>query len=327
MEYKKLGSSGIEASVIGLGTFVMGGWIWGGIDEKNAVKAIQASIDNGVNLIDTAPIYGMGLSEELVGKGIKGRREKVVLATKCGLVWHLKKGNHFLDYDEGVAVHRYLGSDSIRYELEKSLKLLNTDYIDLYQTHWQDSTTPIEETMSVLLDMKKEGKIRAIGVSNITIEELKEYKLHGQLDSDQEIYSMLDRGIEKDILPWCKENDVSVLAYSPLSRGLLTGKVDSNYEFKGDDARIEMPRFSIENRNKINSVLDKIRPFAEKYGITLAQLVIAWTKYQPGITHVLCGARNEKQAIENSESGNVKIIQPDVEKIESIISDFNEIIS
>ncbi|MEC9468135.1 MAG: aldo/keto reductase, partial [Pseudomonadota bacterium] len=153
---REIGRSGIEASAIGLGTWAIGGWMWGGTDEAKSISAIQASIDEGISLIDTAPAYGQGLSEEIVGKAIAGRREKVVLATKCGLVWHTQKGNHFFDYD-GKPVHRYLGKDAIVHEVEQSLKRLGTDHIDHYITHWQDPTTPIAETMEALETLKTQG--------------------------------------------------------------------------------------------------------------------------------------------------------------------------
>ena len=164
MERREIGASGIRASAIGLGTWAIGGWMWGGTDEADSIAAIRASVDTGVTLIDTAPAYGMGRSEEIVGKAIAGRRDEVVLATKCGLVWHTDKGNHFFDQD-GKPVHRYLGPESIAHELEQSLRRLGTDHIDLYITHWQDPTTPIAETMGALEDLRKAGKIRAIGAS------------------------------------------------------------------------------------------------------------------------------------------------------------------
>lgn len=306
MQHRQLGSSGIETSVVGLGTWAIGGWMWGGTDEAAAIQAIHASIEAGVNLIDTAPAYGLGLSEEVVGKAIVDRRDKVVLATKCGLVWHGAGGNHFFD-QAGRPVHRYLGAESIRYELEQSLKRLNTDYIDLYQTHWQDPTTPIAETMQTLLDLKQEGKIRAIGVSNISPEELAAYQEVGQLDSAQERYSMLDRDIETTLLPYCREHNISMLSYSSLSLGLLTGKIGPDREFSGDDQRIENPRFSVENRRKIAAMLAQFKPIAQARELTLAQLVIAWTIAQPGITFALCGARNARQAVENARAGRITL--------------------
>lgn len=218
MRYVKLGSSQIEVSVIGLGTFAMGGKWWGGEDKKDSVEAIRASIDSGINFIDTAPIYGQGLAEELIAKALKGRRDKVVIATKCGLRWDLKKGFYSFDYAPGVPVYQYLGKESVEYELDQSLKRLGTDYIDLYQSHWQDQTTPISETMEAFQKLKDKGKIRAIGVSNVSLEQIKEYAKYGIIDSDQENYNVIDVGIESDLLPWCEKNNVSMLAYRVMAK-------------------------------------------------------------------------------------------------------------
>jgi aryl-alcohol dehydrogenase-like predicted oxidoreductase len=294
-----LGQSGIQASVVGFGAWAIGGWMWGGSDAKEAVRAIQAAVERGITLIDTAPAYGLGLSEELVGEAMAGRRDQVVLATKCGLVWDTDSGRFFLAQD-GKPVHRYLGGDSIRYELEQSLKRLRTDHVDLYQTHWQDPTTPIEETMGALLELKRQGKIRAIGVSNARVDEIRQYQRLGPVDVDQEKYSLLDRGMEKALLPYCREHGMAVLAYSPMANGLLTGKIGPEREFTGDDLRRGNPRFSVENRAKIQGLLEGLRPIAEGHGLTLGQLAIAWTIAQPGLTHALVGARNARQAEENA---------------------------
>src|SRR5215207_6058114 len=171
---RDLGRSGVRATAVGLGTWAIGGWMWGGTDEGEAVAAIKASLDAGLSMIDTAPAYGLGRSEEIVGRAIAGRRDEVVLATKCGLDWHSGKGNHFFDQD-GVPVHRYLGRDGIVHEVEESLKRLRTDYIDLYITHWQDPTTPMDETMEALERLKSAGKIRAIGASNLSPADLEAY--------------------------------------------------------------------------------------------------------------------------------------------------------
>jgi aryl-alcohol dehydrogenase-like predicted oxidoreductase len=299
MRYRPLGQSSIQASAVGFGAWAIGGWMWGGADEREAVRAIQAALDEGITLIDTAPAYGLGRSEELVGEAIAGRREKVVLATKCGLVWHTGGGRFFFNQG-GKPVHRYLGGDSIRYELEQSLKRLRTDYVDLYQTHWQDSTTPIEETMTALVDLKRQGKIRAIGVSNASVEDIRQYQRLGPVDADQEKYSLLDRGQEAALVPYCREQGIAVLAYSPLANGLLTGKIGPERVFSGDDLRRNNPRFSVENRVRIQGMLERIQPIAEVHGLTLGQLVIAWTLAQPGITHALVGARNPHQAVENA---------------------------
>jgi methylglyoxal reductase len=323
MQYRPLGKSGINASVIGLGTWAIGGWMWGGTEEKASVDAIRSCIDVGINLIDTAPAYGMGLSEEIVGKAIKGIRDEVVIATKCGLVWHTQQGNHFFNQD-GKPVHRFLGGDSIRHEVEQCLKRLQIDYIDLMQTHWQDATTPIEETMETLLQLKEEGKIRAIGVSNATVDEMKQYISVGQLDTDQEKYSMLDRDLEKEQLPFLMENEIGMLAYSPLALGLLSGKMTPDRTFSGDDQRITNPRFSVENRTVINEMLtsEKFERASKNHNLSIAQLVIAWTASQPGVTHVLVGGRTPEQVAENALAGDVEVNRDCIEKMDEVLKEY-----
>jgi methylglyoxal reductase len=311
MRYRPLGHSGIEASVVAFGAWAVGGWFWGGADDEDSVAAIRSALDAGITLIDTAPAYGLGRSEEIVGKAIQGRRDEVVLATKCGMVWHTEKGTHFLD-ELGKPIHRYLGPESVRYEVEQSLRRLQTDMIDLYQTHWQDETTPIEETMATLLDLKQEGKIRAIGVSNATIQQMDEYRQSGSLDSDQEKYSMLDRALDSEQLPYCERNNIAMLAYSPLARGLLTGKVPVDREFAEDDLRAQNPRFRPAKRQEILDFLEEIRPVADAHGATFAQLAIAWTLAQPGLTHALVGARNPRQALENAAAGDIVLTEPEL---------------
>ncbi|MHB1456183.1 MAG: aldo/keto reductase [Armatimonadota bacterium] len=319
MQYRKLGQSGMDASVIGLGTWAVGGWAWGGTDEQLAIEAIRSSIDTGINLIDTAPCYGLGCSEEIVGKAIKGCRDKVIIATKCGLVWHTDKGIPFFDED-GKPVHRYLGRESIMYEVEQSLERLCTDYIDLYQTHWQDSTTPIEETMSALMDLKDQGKIRAIGVSNALPAEMDQYRAVGPLDSDQELFSMLDRKMEAEVLPYCIKHNIAMLAYSPLGLGILTGKVGIDREFNKDDWRGNHPRYTHENRRKIAEMLAEIAPIASERNLSIAQLVIAWTIMQPGVTHTLCGARTSEHALENAVAGDVVLTDAELASITDTVN-------
>lgn len=318
MQNRQLGNSNIKASVIGLGTWAIGGWMWGGTDESNAIAAIQASIDAGVTLIDTAPAYGMGLSEEIVGKAINGRRDKVILSTKCGLVWHTTEGNHFFDAS-GKSVHRYLDGDSIRYEVEQSLQRLGVENIDIYHTHWQDQTTPIAETMQTLLDLKQEGKISSIAASNISVEDVEAYCQAGQLDAVQEQYNMLDRDLEESILPYCRANNVSVLSYSSLALGLLTGKIGPERQFSGDDLRIGNPRFTVENRQKVAALLAGFKPIALERDISLAQLAIAWTLAQPGITYALCGARNAQQATENAQAGDIVLTGEELTRMNEVI--------
>lgn len=319
IETRVIGASGVAASSVGLGTWAIGGWRWGGTDETESIAAIQASIDAGISLIDTAPAYGMGRSEEIVGKAIAGRRDKVVLATKCGLVWHTAGGKHFFDQNN-KPVHRYLGPESITHEVEQSLRRLRTDYIDLYITHWQDPTTPIADTMSALEDLKKAGKIRAIGASNVTAADLAAYVAAGTLDAIQEQYSMIHRDIEDELIPLCVRHGVAILSYSSLALGLLTGKVGPDRRFQGDDLRINDPRFSVENRRKVAGFVSEVAPIAEPHGATVAELVIAWTIRRPGITFALCGARNVAQARENARAGSIRFTESELAAIDAAIA-------
>jgi len=320
MRYRPLGQSGIEASVVGLGAWAIGGFNWGGTDEEAAVAAIRAAIDEGITLIDTAPVYGFGLSEEICGRAIEGRRDEVVLATKCGIVWHTQRGDHFFDGPPGP-VYRYLGRDSIRHEIEPSLKRLRTDRIDVYQTHWQEATTRREETMEALLELKAEGKIRAIGVSNCDTQQIDEYRRAGVVDVDQERYRLLDRKLERNgQLDYCREHVISVFAYSPLEQGLLTGKVFADREFPEGDMRRDRPRFSPENRQRILDLLADLKPIAERHGLTCGQLTIAWTVAQPGLTHALVGARNPEQAKENAGAGDAVLTAEEMAQIEEAVT-------
>ena len=285
-----------EASVVAFGAWAIGGWMWGGTEESESINAIHAAFDSGITMIDTAPAYGFGNSELIVGKAIKQlKREDVIISTKCGLIWHDKLGEKFFDSDEkgpteasraSKEIYRCLHPEIIRYEVEESLKRLSTDYIDLYQTHWQDSTTPIEESMEALLQLKKEGKIRAIGCSNATPEDMQKYLSIGQLDVDQEKYSMIDRDLETTNLEFVINNNISFLAYSPLGQGILTGKMSADRNFEEGDQRLDNPRFSIKNRANVMTMLAEFKQIADKHNATLGQLAIAWTFHKKGCSHV-----------------------------------------
>jgi len=324
MQYRRLGSTGIDVSAIGFGAWAVGGWMWGGVEEQDAIAAIQAAIDQEVNLIDTAPVYGFGRSEELVGKAVRGRRGQVVLATKCGLVWDREEGEFFFHADEqggapGPAkyrIYKNLRPASIRREVDQSLQRLGTDYIDLLQTHRQDSTTPLQDTVGELLRLKEAGKIRAIGVSNVTLEQLQAY---GPVDSAQEKYSMLDRQIEQNgLLEHCRSQQISVLPYSPLANGLLSGVIDPQRQYGAGDLRRSHPRFTPDYVRRINAALAALEPMGQRYRATVSQLVIAWTAAQPGITCVLCGARNAAQAVENARAGAIELEPADRRRIDEI---------
>jgi aryl-alcohol dehydrogenase-like predicted oxidoreductase len=318
MRTRELGTTGIQASILGLGTFAIGGWFWGGTDEKKSIEAIHASLERGVNLIDTAPIYGFGVAEQIVGKAIKGRRDKVIIATKVGLRWDTDKGQ-FDGYADDKSpskepakykIYKYLGPEGIRYEVEQSLKRLGTDYIDLYQTHWQEPTTPIEVTMEALVKLKQQGKIRAIGVSNVSVDQLKRY---AKVASAQEKFTLIDRSIMKSgLLDYCVNNSISILSYSSMEQGLLTGAMSPDRLFKEGDTRKTNPLFSPESIRRVNAVVTELRPFAEKYRATISQIVIALTVAQRGITHMLVGARDAAQASENAAGGCIELSRDDL---------------
>jgi methylglyoxal reductase len=318
MKMRELGTSGIKASVVGLGTFAIGGWFWGGTDEKKSMDAIRASLDAGVNLIDTAPIYGFGIAEQIVGKALKGRRDKAVIATKVGLRWDTEKGL-FDGYADDKSpskepakytIHKYLGPDGIQFEVEQSLKRLGTDYIDLYQTHWQEPTTPIEATMEALEKLKQQGKIRAIGVSNVSVDQVKRY---GKVASVQERFTLIDRTIEENGLrDYCVANSISILSYFSLEQGLLTGTMKPDRVFNDGDTRRTNPLFSPDSIRRVNAVVEELRPFAEKYKATIGQIVIALTASQKGITHMLVGARDAAQARENAFGGCLELSSADL---------------
>ena len=327
MKHRALGPSGIQASAIAFGAWAVGGWRWGGSDEKTAIDAIRAGLDAGIDFIDTAPAYGFGRGEEIVGKAVEGRRGRVVIATKCALVWDEPKGVFFFATDDKGRrpdgprrVHKYAGADRIRKDLEESLQRLRTDYVDLYLTHWQDPTTPIEETMACLLDLKKQGKIRAIGACNATPSDLDRYRALGPVDADQERYSLLDRKQEGLNLPWTRAQGAAVMAYSPLEHGLLTGKVTADRKYGEGDLRNDLPSFKPENLAKVAGILDRLRPIAERHRATLSQLVLAWTIAQPGVTHALAGARTPEQAVENARAGSIELSAADLAEIAAATS-------
>ncbi|HOC56478.1 MAG TPA: aldo/keto reductase [Verrucomicrobiota bacterium] len=322
MNYKPLGNSNLSASVVGLGAWVLGGGqVWGrDTDDAESIRAIQKAIDLGINLIDTAPAYGYGRSEAVVGKAIKGRRDRVLIATKGGLWWEDTRGSFFTDLD-GKKVYRSLRPDTLRVEVENSLRRLGVDCIDLYQTHWPSmppDATPIADTMATLLGFKDQGKIRALGVCNVSVAELGENIRCGHVVSDQFRYSMLNRDAEKDILPFCAQNNLATLTYMSLEQGLLTGKIGMDRVFQPGEFRANeawnawlMPV----NRRRVLDLLARWKELTDKYQCTLAQLVIAWTAAQAGVTHVLAGGRNIEQVTENARAGDLNLAPEDIKRI------------
>ncbi len=320
MEYRKLGKSGLEISVITFGAWAAGGWMWGGTERKDAIEAIQYAYDLGVTSIDTAPIYGQGNSEEIVGEAIKNiPRDKVQVLTKYGMRWDLAKGDFaFKSKDtngKDISIYKYAGKDSIIKECEDSLRRLQTDYIDLYQIHWPDITTPVAETMEAVAKLIQQGKVRHAGVSNYNAAQVKEAQKYIDVVSNQVPYSMVKRDIEKELVPYCIENNISILAYSPLERGLLTGKMQPGHKFAEGDHRAGLYYFKDENIKRTNQLLDNVRPIAKEKDATLSQVVIRWTIEQPGITIALVGARNKEQSVQNAEAINIELSGKQIEFI------------
>ena len=325
MKYNALADSGVEVSAITFGAWAIGGWMWGGSDQNDALDAIQAAFDLGITSIDTAPVYGFGLSEELVGQALKGKRDRAQIFTKYGLRWDTTKGLfHFNSKDaEGndVALHKYSGKESVMRECEESLRRLQTDYIDLYQIHWADPTTPIDETMEAVDRLLDQGKIRSAGVCNYTAEQMRTAEQTVRLVTNQVPYSMVERKIEEEVVPYCLAHGKGILAYSPLQRGLLTGKITMDYKFEEGDHRPGTLPFLPHNRQKINEFLDKIRPIAESKGATLAQLAINWTIHQPAVVAALVGARDPKQVAENVKALDFTLNPEETEQINSLLDE------
>lgn len=317
MEYRQLGTSGVNASVITFGAWAIGGWMWGGADRKEAIAAIQAAYDNGVTSIDTAPAYGQGLSEEIVAEAVKDiPRDRLQLLTKFGLRWDMQQGEFFFKSKDNdgrdIDIYKLASRESVMKECENCLRRLQTDYIDLFQIHWHDTTTPIAETMEALLRLQEQGKIRAAGVCNYSTALVQEAEKVISLASDQVPYSMVLRDIEKELVPYCIENKKAIIAYSPLQRGLLTGKIKPGHKFAEGDSRESNRFYTTENRTRINNLLDTLRPLAAEKNATLAQLVLRWTIDQPGITIALAGARNAEQAVQNAKAADIKLTKEEI---------------
>ncbi len=302
----------MSVSRITFGSWAAGGWMWGGTEQNDAVGAIHASYELGVTSIDTAPIYGQGLSEEIVGEALKSLpRDKVQILTKFGMRWDLAQGDFGFKTKDNAGrdldVYKYAGRDGIIKECEDSLRRLGTDYIDLYQQHWPDTTTSIDETMEAAQRLVAQGKVRAVGVSNYSVAQMAEAEKTLHLASNQVPYSMVRRDIEKDVVPYCEQHDKAVLVYSPLQLGLLTGKIKPGQPFGEGDLRNGHPLFTPDSVARVNEVLNQLRPLAETKNASLGQLVLRWTLAQPGITVALVGARNPEQAVQNARAIDVQL--------------------
>jgi aryl-alcohol dehydrogenase-like predicted oxidoreductase len=282
--------------------------IWGLVDDRESIAAIQHALDAGVNLIDTAPIYGRGHSEEIVGKAIQGRRKEVALATKCGLLMPTTKGS---------LPPRCLKRESIIQECEASLRRLRVDVIDLYQCHWPDPATPIRETMEALTSLQKLGKIRLIGLSNFGVDQITAAREFGPVHTVQIAFSLLNPRAAEDLIPFCREHDIAVLAYSSLGRGLLTGKF--NPESRFEDIRARDPEFTGRRFSRNLQLVDQLRPIAQRYGKTVAQVALNWVLNTPGLTAALCGAKRPSQVRENLGADGWKLSDDDRREIDQFL--------
>ena len=322
------GEDDLTVSGIAFGAWAIGGWYWGGTDDEVAVCALRTALDVGMTTIDTAPVYGFGHSEEVVGRAIAGRREEAQLLTKVGLRGDAGAGPVSFETagpdGRPVQVRRNARPESVRVEVERSLRRLGVERIDLVQVHWPDPETPIPETMGALAELRTEGKLGAIGVSNYSAAEMAQAaQALGDvpLMSNQVKYSLVAREIEGETLPWAREHGVGVLAYSPLDQGLLTGCVDEERVFPADDGRNKRPTFRPENRAAINAALRRaVGPVAEAHGATLAQTVLAWTLAQAGISSVLAGARTPEQVLENAGAGELNLAPEELGSIDEAFS-------
>lgn len=314
MQTKKLGWTDLNLSIIGAGTWAIGGsgwkYSWGPQDDRESISAIHRALDLGINWIDTAAIYGLGHSEEIVGKAIRGLRDKPIIATKCGRLGD-RKGNLF----------GRLKKESIRSEVEASLKRLKIEVIDLYQIHWPEPDEDIEEAWTTLGDLIKEGKIRYAGVSNFNIKQLKRVQPIHPVASFQPPYSMLERGIEGKILQYCSANNIGVIVYSPMQKGLLTGKFTRErvQNLPEDDHRRIDPRFQEPELSVNLKLVEDLRPITEKSGRTLAQLAIAWVLRHPEVTAAIVGARRPSQIEETVVAGDWVLSKEDVAAIEVLL--------
>jgi myo-inositol catabolism protein IolS len=302
METRSLGISDIQITPILMGTWQAGKKMWVGIEDEECIKAIRAAVEAGITSIDTAEVYGEGHSEQIVAKALSDVRDKVVYASKVF-------SNH-LKYNLVIEA------------CDRSLKNLNTDYIDLYQIHWPSGSynsevVPVEETMNALNKLKEQGKIRAIGVSNFSGDQLAEASQYGRIDSLQPPYSLFWRQIESDAVPYCVENKISILAYSPLAQGLLTGKFGANHQFAQGDHRSKNKLFQGENYQRAQKAIAQLRPIAERHHCTLAQLSLAWLIAQPQ-TNAIAGARNAEQASANAKAGEIHLSPEEIQEIDQI---------
>lgn len=302
METRRLGASQSHITPIVMGTWQAGKRMWVGIEDEASIKAIRAGVEAGITTIDTAEVYGEGHSEQIIAQAVGDIRDRLVYASKVF-------ANH-LQYDQVIEA------------CERSLTNLQTDYLDLYQIHWpagsfNSELVPIAETMKALNKLKEDGKIRAIGVSNFSLAQLEEAANYGRIDSLQPPYSLFWRKIEADLVPYCIKHKISILAYSSLAQGLLTGKFGENLQLAEGDHRQKNVLFQGENYQRVQNALNQLRPIAQKHNCSLAQLALAWLIAQPQ-TNAIAGARSAEQAIDNAQATQVNLTGAEIQAIDRI---------
>ena len=310
-EYVEISGTNLTSSRVALGTWAIGGWMWGGSDQKDSIRTIHAALDQGINLIDTAPVYGYGRSEEIVGEAMRqhGRRGSVILATKVGLDWTTGK------------IERNSTRQRILSEVEDSLRRLQTDYIDIYQVHWPDPFIPIEETAATLRGLYQQGKIRAIGVSNYLPEQMERFKAVAPLHAIQPPYNLFEREIEQDVLPYAADRGITTLTYGALCRGLLSGAMSANRQFGvGDMRKNTDPKFQTPQFAEYLNAASKLDAFArENFGKRVIHLAVRWLLDQPGVGIALWGARRPDQLAPVREVGGWSLKKSDFAAIDTIL--------
>lgn len=315
MQTRRLGNTDLELTTVGLGTWAMGGpwqYGWGPQDDAEAIAAIQAALETGINWIDTAPAYGLGHSEELIRQALEGRNEKPILATKCGLLWDEKK--------EKVSC---LKRESIRRECHASLKRLGVEVIDLYQVHWPEPDEDLDGAWAEMARLCEEGKVRYLGASNFSVAQLDRVRKIRPVAAIQPPYSMLHREVEDELLDYCAKHHIGVVAYSPMQRGLLTGKFDDARlaRLAPDDHRLMHPDFQEPQFSATVELVEGLRKIAQRNGRTCAQLAISWVLRRPEVTAAIVGARRPDQILETAPASDWKLIKADIDKIEKLLAE------
>ncbi len=305
MHYRKLPHTDLNISTIGLGTWAMGNDFWGSVEDRDSIAAIHAALDVGINFIDTAPAYGAGHAEIVVGKAIAGKRDQVVLATKTGVI---RTKDRFI---------RDLSPKNIAKDMEDSLRRLGTEYIDLYQIHWPDANTPLADSMAALIKLKEQGKFRYLGVSNFTVDLIEEARQFSDIVSLQPHFSMLQRKIEAVTLPYCMAEQIGLITYGTLAGGLLTGKYRSLPAFSEEDNRSRFyDYYKPDLWPLIQGLLQLLDTISANHHCTVAQIAIGWAAQQRGITSVLVGAKRKEQALSNAKAAPIELSSTEYEAID-----------